>query len=103
MDAVDSTRDWDDNVTEGEEILDEWAIYTGLPKGEIKNAGFVREGKECTSRFCSLTFWSKMQVRLPGMARIARSAYSVMATEANTERAFSASGACAYVLLMPNV
>ena len=103
MDAVDSMRDWDDSETEGAAILDEGAIYTGLSKGEIKNVGFVKEGKEGTLRFCSLIFWSKMQHRLPGMARIARSAYSVMATEANTERAFSASGACAYVLSMPNM
>jgi hypothetical protein len=103
MDAVDSMRDWDDSETEGEAILDEWAIYTRLSKGEIKNAGSIKEGKEGTLRFCSLTFWLKMQDGLPGMARITRSAYSVMATEANTERAFSASGACAYVLSMPNM
>jgi hypothetical protein len=30
MDAVDSMRDWDDSETEGEAILDEWTIYTGL-------------------------------------------------------------------------
>ena len=93
LEAAASMMDWEEDSTESG-ILDEWAIYCQLSRPEIKQAGRVKEGKDGTPRFCALKFWSQMQGRLPEMAKIARSAYSVMATEANTERAFSASGAC---------
>jgi hypothetical protein len=93
LQAAAEMMDWEEEDGTESGILDEWAIFCQLSKPEIKQAGRIDEGKDGTPRFCVLTFWSGMQGRLPEMAKIARSAYSVMATEANTERAFSASGA----------
>jgi hypothetical protein len=42
--------------------------------------------------FDSLQFWGRMETEFPIACRVARAAYSVMATEANSERAFSAAG-----------
>lgn len=73
------------------DISDEYKTYTNLTKAEIQYAGSLTDdsGKQYWD---SLAFWSKMETRLPVMGSIARSALCVQATEANTERAFSAAG-----------
>lgn len=92
MDALDELMDFEEDQHTVEKDMDELTTYSNLSIREIRLAGMktLPGGREV---FDTLKFWSHVQHKLPIMASIARSALSVMATEANTERAFSSSGA----------
>jgi hypothetical protein len=94
-----------------ESVTEEYSFIDDMPMGELRDEAtaffhltpamkqegfviFVDEDGTPTGRraFDTLLFWGRMELEFPIAHRVARASYSVMATEANSERAFSAAG-----------